>query len=203
MVRNRVRLVLVVVLLFAGGLVWSTPAGATPQSGRWYNPPIVVSDGAHDANVQDGAYYWQDRGFPGFYPPLPRVIGGWRCDTPYDGEIMVCEVPRWVVEQYSCMYGGSCDGTAGAVSRNFYDYSYTPARIIRAYILIDNGLSPWDRQIAYRHEFGHVLGLGSEYGYPHTSNPECIMYYAPWSPGLSCEEDIESMQGLYHNPPHW
>lgn len=161
------------------------------QLGWWGNPPIVISDGRYTANVQDAAYYWEDAGFNGYYPPLPNVPqpAGAYCTHEYDGYINVCTVPRYVLQPYCSQ---ACDGFTRT---NWY---IGTNRIKNAWTLISDDLSPYRRQQVWRHEWGHVIGLG------HTSYPGCVMNADASAPlGGGCTHDVVTIQNTMYPGDPW
>lgn len=177
------RLIVFLVAIATVMLVPISPAHASHMVARWDRPPVVWGDGQWEANVQDAAYYWQDRGFNGYYPPLPYNVGGAYCAGNYTGVITVCTVPRAVLQPYC---NKSCDGAAWA-------YWKPGTNIINgAYILVSNDLSPYRRQQVWRHEMGHALG------FVHTTINTCVMREDANVPlGDGCPSDIQEMQAQY------
>lgn len=175
-----------------GGLIFALllPLFASPASanhefdhGYWTRPPIVVYDGQFAGNVQDAAYYWQDRGFEfGYYPPLPMWShGGQYCTATWDGYINVCSIPRWILQPY-CDF--ACDGVAQTTWIG-------DGQIKGAWVLVADDLSPSRRQAVFRHEMGHALGLG------HWNDPSCVMHRDAPVLGETCQHDRDAMKAMY------
>ncbi len=105
-------------LVGVGGV---TPAKADHGfvMGYWNRAPLVGYDGINAGNIQDAAYYWQDRGFDGFTPPLPAWNGnGSGCATFYDQWIIACTVPRHVVQaSKSSLTGSGQSATTSSTAR--------------------------------------------------------------------------------------
>lgn len=184
------RLIVLVLAIAALGMVHATPAQAHHGLVHWDRPPIVISDGKFDANVQDAAYFWQDRGFPGYYPPLPQkpTPAGSYCANNYTGYITVCTVSRSIVQTYC---GVPCDGYSWA-----YIKPNTTNIINGSYILVADDLTPYRRQQIWRHEMGHALGMG------HTNTNTCVMRIDANVPlGDGCPEDIWHLDAMY--PATW
>lgn len=173
-----------------GTIAAPTPASADHQfvKGVWTRSPVIAWDGVSLANIQDAAYFWQDRGFrPGYTPPLPGWNhGGAYCTAVWDQYINVCTIPRAVLQPYCDPNNGPCDG----MSENFV---YSGNVLKGSYILIADDLSPTNRQKVWRHEFGHAIGLG------HTASTSCLMYkngtLAPL--GDLCFHDKQALDQMY------
>lgn len=167
-------------------IVSASPAQANHDfdNGRWNHAPAVAWDGNYAGNIQDAAYYWQDRKFDGYIPPLPGWNhGGANCATFYPGYINVCTVPRYVVEAYC---GGVCNGH----TRVRFNW---PNDIIDAFVLIADDLYPGLRQSTWRHEMGHAIGLG------HVASWEtnCVMHPNANVLGETCQHDLNAMELMY------
>lgn len=180
------RIVAVLALMFASIGVATTPASAHHQwdFGWWDRAPYVAWDGQYASNIQDGAYYWQDRGFSyGYVPPLPGYNhGGVSCGTFWDRYINACTVPRNVVESYC---GQVCNGWT---QTNWY----SGGRLLGGFILIADDLYPELRQTTWRHEFGHAIGLGEWW-----NDSSCVMYPAANVLGETCGHDWDAVDEMY------
>ena len=140
---------------FAGTVVAVSPAHANHDNdfGHWNQPPLVVTpQWGLDSRIQDAAYYWQDNGFyRGYYPPLPAEHYSSFC-VPDTGRIVVCETDRW---------SNALQGANGAIDPYYYAGDvHGHIRSMVVWIANDMGGNPLLRQITYRHEFGHALGMG-------------------------------------------
>lgn len=160
-------------------LINPTPAHANHANyhGHWNQPPLVESPfGNYAANIQDAAYYWQDVAFfRGYYPPLPNDQGYSGCLL-LTGRISICEINRWT---------SPLNGNNGIAQVERYETdSNKHIRAARIYIANDMGLNPLLKQITYRHEFGHALGLdhravGPGHGWTNTlMSPDANTPYA-------------------------
>jgi hypothetical protein len=185
--RHRIRAViggLIAALLLP--LLILSPARASHDfdHGRWNRAPYIAWDGQNAGNIQDGAYYWQDRGFDGYQYPLPQWShGGAQCATVWNGWINVCTVSRSIASAYC---GENCDGYT-YVANNW------PSDIYGAFVLIASDLSPSRRQAVWRHEMGHALGLG------HTADWEttCVMQRFTPVLGETCKHDRDALNLMY------
>ncbi len=180
------RTVLWVVLMatMVGVAAVPTPAQADHAwtHGYWTRAPYVAWDGQYAANIQDGAYYWQDRGFVyGYVPPLPGYNhGGSACTNVWDRYINVCTVAQSIVQSY------------GGTSGYSHMYRYADGSILGAYILVADNLSPELRQAVWRHEFGHAIGMG------HTAGSDCVMYGGSTLVlGETCRHDWDTVDEMY------
>ena len=165
---------------------WSDHANNRGMGGHWgnhYAPPVgycyINSD--RTANVQDGAYYWQDTFFPqGYNPPLPRAtytsgnIAGWinSCELNYGH-------PALVGRRGQTYWGFQCD---------------TACNHIRyATVYVANLSNAVERQQVWRHEMGHAIGLG------HTRvDWRCVMWDGGEPPlGSRCDHDRAALHEMY------
>jgi len=153
--RKRMRLGLAALLM--AGLTVAIPASPVQanhgnEKGHWNQPPLVMSpNAAYGANIQDAAYYWQDNAFyRGYYPPLPDDSYTTGCYH-LTGRICITEAYRW---------GSQLNGANGIADVRLYPDANKHIQSVVIYIASDLWQNPLLRQIAYRHEFGHALGLG-------------------------------------------
>lgn len=182
-------IVMALILAGLGGALSVPPAVADHEwaKGYWNRAALVEYDGIASGNVQDAAYYWQDRGYwYGYYPPLPYSShGGTECTNVTDQWINVCTVSRSVIEPYCSP--NQCDGVMET-------FIFSNAVISGAYILVASDLSSSDRQKVWRHEFGHAMGLGEVY-----DDDDCVMYWiGVLGPlGETCDHDTDAMALMY------
>lgn len=153
--------------------------------GHWGNgyAPVVShnwNDGGTDANVSDGAYYWQDTGFvQGYNPPLPRYepnFCGYRT-----GWIITCTV-------------SSADSRLQGYEGIAYPYYYVDGtgHIAGMQVFGADNMSLYRRQQVWRHEMGHAIGLD------HTGDGGCVMRAdGNVVPGTRCQHDIDAVYSMY------
>lgn len=176
---------LILAFLVFATVLMPQPASADHEyvHGRWDRAPLVGYDGKNVANLQDGAYYWQDRGFDGYVPPLPAWNGGGAgCATPYDGWIVACTISRGILQGYCSK---ACDGMTYVALRS-------DRTIYGAYVLIADDLLQARRQQVWRHEFGHAIGMG------HTSGTNCVMYESAPVLGETCWHDYDTITRIMY-----
>ena len=138
------------VMVMATALGSQLPAAADHEwdlgswpAGRY--PVVANSGGTPDANLEDAAYFWQDRGFSrGYVPPLPRASLG-HCNAQW-GYINTCTVAR----------GNGMDPNADGEAWVWGGVN----GIYQVTLMVANDLDNARRQMVWRHEFGHALGLG-------------------------------------------
>lgn len=179
------RLIVGLVILASILVGGASPASADHEwhPARWNRAPAVGYDGWNVGNVQDAAYFWQDRGFDGYIPPLPLWNGnGAGCATIYDGWIIGCTVSRATLQMYCSQ---DCDGTAYVATNNL-------GYILGAWILVSNDLDNVRRQQVWRHEWGHAIGLG------HTAGTNCVMYHTAPILGETCWHDAVTVSNVMY-----
>jgi hypothetical protein len=108
-------------------------------------PVVANSGGTPNSSIEDAAYFWQDHGFSrGYVPPLPRASLG-HCNAA-SGYINTCTVAR----------GNGLDPNYDGQAWVWGGVNGISQVVLR----VANDLSVSRRQMVWRHEFGHALGLG-------------------------------------------
>lgn len=173
---KRCSLVALTVLFVLLGTMGEATADHQFAYGHWHATafPGVANVNSARGNVEDAAYYWEDRAGKGYAVVADGVFGD--CGF-HPGWITTCTVSR------SRIVGG-LEGQASVL----WDGN---GHIYAAVVLVANDLQPVRRQQVWRHEMGHAaLGLG------HTGDQRCVMKEnADVPPGTVCQHDLDAAYG--------